>query len=130
MSESVTVQLPDELARQMRAVANRTRRPLEEVLLEWLRRAAADTPVDALPDEQVLALTDMQMDEREQDELSALLARQREGDLDANGRSRLDALMRRYRTDMTRKAQAMAVAVERGLRPALGEDAPSDTAPC
>jgi hypothetical protein len=69
----------------------------------------------------------MRMDEREQDELSALLARQREGDLDANGRSRLDALMRRYRTDMTRKAQAMAV--ERGLRPALGEDATSDTAP-
>lgn len=93
MSESVTVQLPDELARQMRAVADQTRRPLEEVLLEWLRRAA-DTPVDALPDEQVLALADMQMDEREQGELSALLARQREGDLDADGRSRLDALMR------------------------------------
>jgi predicted transcriptional regulator len=127
MSESVTVQLPDELARQMRAVANRTRRPLEEVLLEWLRRAAADTPVDALPDEQVLALADMQMDEREQDELSALLARQREGDLDADGRSQLDALMRRYRTDMTRKAQALAV--ERGLRPALGDDATSDAAP-
>ena len=129
MSESVTVQLPDELARQMRAVADQTRRPLEEVLLEWLRRAAADTPVDALPDEQVLALADMQMDEREQGELSALLARQREGDLDADGRSRLDALMRRYRTDITRKAQAMAVAVERGLRPALGEDTTSDTAP-
>jgi predicted transcriptional regulator len=74
MSESVTVQLPDELARQIRAVADQTRRPLEEALLEWLRHAAADTPVDALPDEQALALADMQMDEREQDELSALLA--------------------------------------------------------
>lgn len=129
MTESVTLHLPDDLARQVRAVAEQTQRPVEDVLLDWLGRFAAETPVDLLPDEQVLALTNGQMDEGEQDELSALLAQQREGDLDIAGRERLAALLGTYRAGMTRKAQAMAVAVARGLRPALdAEDSPDTSA--
>jgi len=36
---------------------------MEDVLLEWLGRAATDAPVDLLPDEQVLVLRDQQMSE-------------------------------------------------------------------
>jgi hypothetical protein len=45
---------------------------VEDVLLDWLGRYAAETPVDLLPDEQLLALANGQMDE---------------GDLDAVGGS-------------------------------------------
>ena len=129
MAESVTLHLPDALARQAHAVAEQTQRPVEDVLLDWLGRIVAKTPVDLLPDEQVLALANGQMDESEQDELSALLAQQREGDLDAVGREQLATLLRTYRAGMTRKAQAMAVTVARGLLPALGaEDSPDTSA--
>ena len=48
MSETVTLELPDSIAG--RAIAAQTHRPLEEILIEWLARAAADVPVEALPD--------------------------------------------------------------------------------
>jgi predicted transcriptional regulator len=119
MSEIVTLEVPDELAERARAVAAQTHRPMEEVLLEWLARVAADVPVEELPDAEVLALRDLQLDAEEQAELSELLARQREGRLSDDERGRLDVLMRSYRQGMVRKAQALKVAVERGLQPPL-----------
>jgi hypothetical protein len=42
MTEQVTLNLPDRLAQQVRAVADSTQRGLEEVLLEWLDRGRAE----------------------------------------------------------------------------------------
>ena len=78
-----------------------------------------EPPVDALPDDQVLALCDIQMDPVQQEELSELLARNREGELDPAHYDRLDQLMGVYRRGLVRKAQALKVAVERGLRSLL-----------
>jgi hypothetical protein len=119
MSEIVRLELPDVLVQSARSVANRTHRRVEDVLVEWLARAVPDVPVDTLPDDQVLALGELQMSEREQTELSELLAGQREGSLDEVERARLAALMESYRRGMVRKAQALQVAVARGLRPPL-----------
>ena len=55
----------------------------------------------------------------EQRELGALLARQREGSLDGVERHRLNELMDIYRRGMVQKAQALKVAVDRGLQPPL-----------
>jgi hypothetical protein len=119
MSETVTLEVPDNLAERARAVAAQTHRPLEEVLIAWLARVAAEVPVEELPDADVLELRDTQMSEAEQAELSALLARQREGTLSDDERGQLDALMRSYRRGMVRKAWALKVAVDRGLQPPL-----------
>jgi hypothetical protein len=119
MSEQVTLELPSELARNAREVAERTHRSVEDVLLEWLGRAATEIPVEELADEQVLAIADIQLSDEQQVELSNLLARQREGTLDDPSHARLDELMSVYRRGMVRKAQALQVAVTRGLRPAL-----------
>jgi hypothetical protein len=119
MSETITLELPGELAERARAVATQMHRSVEDVLLEWLDRASTETPVDLLPDEQILSLRDMQMSTEQQAELRSLLEQQREGTLDSATRSRLDVLMRAYRQGMVRKAQALKVAVERGLQPPL-----------
>ena len=116
MSETMTLEVPDRLVERARAVAVQTHRPLEDVLVEWLARVAADVPIEELPDAEVLALRDLQMDEAEQAELSALLADQREGTLGDEARARLDALMRSYRQGMVRKARALKIAVDRGLQ--------------
>jgi hypothetical protein len=120
MSELITLELPDGLVQSARSVAARTQRRVEDVLVEWLDRAVTDEPVDALPDDQILALSNLQMSETQQAELHDLLAVQREGRLDKVERVRLAALMDTYRRGMVRKAQALEVAVARGLRPPLG----------
>jgi hypothetical protein len=123
MSETVALEVPDELARQVRAVATATHRRFEDVVLDWLRRAVEETPVEALPDGALLALCDATLDPADQEELSLLLAGHREGRLSAPERVRLDALMDAYRRGLIRKARALNAAVSRGLRPPLTEDA-------
>lgn len=93
MSQAVTLHLSDELIERAREVAAQTRRPLEDVLIEWLHDGAGKPPIASLTDEQVLALADLQLDAATQQELSDLLALSREGALDEAGHGRLDELM-------------------------------------
>ncbi len=79
-----------------------------------------EVPVEMLSDAQVLALSYSYMDLDQQEELSDLLADQREGVIDQAGRNRLEKLMQIYRRGLLRKAEALKVAVERGLRAPLG----------
>jgi hypothetical protein len=116
MSETIVLELPDPLVHNARTIASQTQRRVEDVLTEWLELVSGELPVELLPDEQVLALCDMQMSEKHQQDLSELLARQREQTLDAPGQARLDVLMQVYRQGMVQKARAFKVAVERGLR--------------
>lgn len=120
MTETITLELPDTMLRHARTIATQTHRRVEDVLVEWLELVATELPVELLPDEQVLMLRDMQMSAAHQQELSTLLAEQREQTLDSPGQSRLAALLHLYRQGMVRKAQAHKVAVERGLQPPLG----------
>jgi hypothetical protein len=71
-----------------------------------LERAATELPVEELPDEEVLAL-------------SELLSQNREDELESAGRRELDELMPLYEHGLLRKAQALRVAVQRGLREPL-----------
>jgi hypothetical protein len=116
MAEIVMLELPETLAQQARAIAALTHRQLEDVLVEWIDRAVAELPVELLPDEQVLALCDMQMESEQQEVFSDLLARHREGQLSDTEVSQLDELMQVYRRGLVRKARAIKVAVEPGLR--------------
>ncbi|HKT40496.1 MAG TPA: hypothetical protein VJR48_19140, partial [Ktedonobacterales bacterium] len=70
MNEVVQLEVPDELVRQARDVATRTQRPVADVLLEWLKRGAEEIPVRLLPDDQVLAMSGVQLSDEQQDELS------------------------------------------------------------
>lgn len=119
MPEVVTLELPEDVAQHARAVATQTRRRVEDVLVEWIRSGGAEPAVELLPDDQLLALCDSQMTTEQQEELGGLLERNREEQLQAGERARLDELMREYRRGLIRKAQALKVAVARGLRPPL-----------
>jgi hypothetical protein len=120
MSEMVTLQISEDVIERAKAVAFSTQRRFEDVLAEWLDRAANEIPVDQLPDDEVMALVELMLPESQQEELSDLLADQRESQLTEAGRVRLDELMQIYQQGMVRKAQAIRVAVQRGLMPPLG----------
>lgn len=119
MNEKVTLELPMKLAQRVRALAAQSQRPMETMIVEWLDRAVTEPAVELLPDDQLLALCDSQWNAPQQEELSDLVARHREGLLLPAERERLDALMDLYRHDLVRKAHALNVAVARGLRPRL-----------
>ncbi|MEH2199016.1 hypothetical protein [Nostoc sp.] len=119
MAEIVTLQLPEILAQRAKEIAAFTHRRLEDVLLEWIDRAITELPLESLPDEQVLAICDMQMETQQQEVFSELQARHREGQLNDAEVRQLDELMQVYRRGLVSKARALKVAVERGLKPAL-----------
>jgi hypothetical protein len=123
MSEVLTLELPDDLARQARAFADATNRPLEEVVLDWISQAVAEPVVESLPDDSILALCDATLVPEQQEEMSELLERAREGELEADDRGRLDRLMVLYRQGLKLKARAWREAVARGLRSPLADDA-------
>jgi hypothetical protein len=124
MSETITLEIPSELAQQARALAIAGNRRLEDAVVEWIGRAVADTPVESLPDGKLLALCDGGLDDSAQEELSQLLAELREGGLAASQQARLDELMGAYRRGLVLKARALKEAVARGLRARLENHAP------
>jgi hypothetical protein len=122
MSDPFLLEIPEHFVEQAQTIANHTGRSVKEVLAEWLLDHANEPPVDMLPDEQVLALSYDYLPDQQQNELSDLLAGNQASPLDADSKARLDELMKIYRRGLVRKAQAMRVAVERGLRPPLNEE--------
>ncbi len=120
MNETVTFELPEAITSQARVLAATTRRRFEDVLTEWIEHSVIKLPAELLSDEQVAALCDMQMPAGQQEVLSDLLARHREGQLSETETHELDRLMQVYRQGLVRKARAWKVAVDRGLKPSLG----------
>ncbi|MFO0125683.1 MAG: hypothetical protein ACK54J_00365 [Pseudanabaena sp.] len=119
MSESIALELPEPLAKKVKEIAALNRQGIEEMLIEWIDRTINEIPIDTLPDEQVLALCNLQMGEQQQRVFSNLQARNSEGLLNAQEVKKLNELMQVYRHGSVRKAKAMQVAVMRGLIPAL-----------
>jgi hypothetical protein len=116
MAEIVTLELSDTLAQQAKQIASLTHRRLEDVLVEWIDRAVTDLPIESLPNDQILMLCDLQLEPQQQERLSDLLAQNQEGQLSPTETEQLDQLMKIYRQGLVRKARALKVAVEKGLR--------------
>ncbi len=74
-----------------------------------------DLPIEPMSNDDVLALAALQMPKDQQQELSDLLDRQRERLLSDDERTRLDKLMLVYRDGMRQKAEAIKIAVARGI---------------
>ena len=118
MSQSLTLDVPDELASRAQAEAAKQSRPIQAVLLDWLQQAGADD-LDGLPDSQLLSVCDSLMAPAQQAELSELSEQNRERRLEAADRTRFATLMAGYQHGLLRKARALRIAVARGLRTSL-----------
>ncbi|AFY74793.1 hypothetical protein Syn7502_02857 [Synechococcus sp. PCC 7502] len=119
MSESITLELPEPLVKKVKEIAMLNHKGIEEMLIEWIDRTINEIPVDSLPDDQVLALCDLQMNEEQQIIFSDLQSRHNEGQLNPQEISKLNELMQVYRRGSVQKAKAIHIAVKRGLMPPL-----------
>lgn len=119
MAQSISLDIPDSIVQQAQQLASQNQQRLEDILLEWLTHSFTEHPVETLPDSQVLALCQMQLDEQQQSTLDSLLNKQREDELTPVDSQELQFLMKLYRRGLLRKAKALKVAVERRLVPPL-----------
>ena len=127
MSTRVVINLPDEIYHRAERLAQLTSRDVADVLADTVALALpplssqSETvrPVAELTDEEVLALTELQMDPKQDRRLSLLLERQQAEELSDTERSELLALLQLYQEGLLCKAQALHEAVRRGLREPL-----------
>lgn len=115
MSQQITLEVSEQVVRQATQVAAQTERSVEEVLASWLESAVTELPVEELRDEEILALTELQLTGEQQASLDKLLSQNQEGTLDVEEQKQLDELMRLYEHGLLRKSQALRIAVKREL---------------
>lgn len=123
MSTDITITLSDEVYQRAERFARLANRDVASVLADTIQlsmmpigAASLDVePVSDLSDEQVLALTELQMEPDQDAWLSELLDRQQADLLAENERSELQTLMQIYQEGLLRKATALNEAVKRGL---------------
>lgn len=118
MTQSITLELPDDLISIAQVEAERSARPLEVVLVQWMQRGGCDD-LEQMSDDDLLAICDSTMAAESQQALSELQARNREGRISSLERIRMQELMDVYQRGLLRKAKALKIAFGRGLRASL-----------
>jgi len=129
MSTQITITLPDEIYQRAERFAHLANRDIASVLVDTIqlsiplvRTDIRDLePIPNMSDEQVLALTELQMEPDQDARLSELLDRQQAGLLAENERLDLQTLMQIYQEGLLRKATALSEAVKRGLMKPLSQ---------
>jgi hypothetical protein len=119
----VTLTLSDETYERAKRFAKLANRDLESVLsdaiyasIPFVRPEAEELGAIAnLSNEEILALTELQMEPEEDSYLSELLDKQQAGTLSDAERPELQRLMQIYQEGLLRKATALQEAVRRGL---------------
>ncbi len=129
MSTEITITLPDEIYQRAERFARLANRDVATILSELIQTdllsITADVttlePISVLSDEQVLELTELQLEADQDARLSQLLALQQSGKSNDSDRAELEILMQLYREGLLRKATALSEAVKRGLIAPLSE---------
>jgi hypothetical protein len=119
----VTVNLSDEVYQRVKRFALIANRDLSSVIADTVANSFPLTGVDSdlispvadLTDEQVMALTQLEMEPLQDAKLSTLLDKKQAGNLESGEPEELEFLMQVYREGLLRKATALAEAVKRGL---------------
>lgn len=122
MTESVTLQIPANLAQKAKELAQKQQQSFEDTLIDLISQGVAASPLTLLSDKKLLEVCALQMDNQQQDNLYELLAKQKENTLGSVETEELERLMQIYRHGMVQKARAIRLAVERGIMQPLGAD--------
>ncbi|MHC5610461.1 MAG: hypothetical protein ACYTXA_05445 [Nostoc sp.] len=123
MSTQIIITLPDDIYQRAERFARLANSDVASILVDTIQLSIPPVsgdvtdlePVSVLSDEQVLVLTELQMEPEQDARLSELLARQQSGTLTEGDRSELQTLMQVYQEGLLRKATALSEAVKRGL---------------
>jgi hypothetical protein len=123
----ITLTLPSDLYQRALTIADLTGWTVEEAVLVMLEVSLPaliplvdlNKPVESLTDDDLLALTHLQMTPQYDSRHSELLDRQQAGSMSVVERRELQTLQRVYEIGVIFKSHALAEAVKRGLRHSL-----------
>lgn len=121
MSGTITLNLPDSVLQRAQLWAAHSEQPVTDFLSETIELSLgplgqAPPPASQWPDEEVLEAVELQLSPEDDQRLTSLLGRQREGCLSERDAVELHGLMHVYQEGMLRKAIALREAVRRGLQ--------------
>jgi hypothetical protein len=127
MTVEVTLKLPDNLVEQAQRLGLLTQRNVETVLADALETVwvtlenfpGSNLPVSVLSDEAVAELANAKMDETQSQRLGELQAKGKSTGLNESERYELLVLLQISQLGQLRKSEALAEAVQRGLREPL-----------
>jgi ABC-type transporter Mla subunit MlaD len=127
MTTQVTLNIPDDVYQRAEQFARLANRDISSVLADTIAQSIPllSAHINTLPTvtelthDQLLALTELQLEPEQDAQLSHLLDQQQAGTLNAEAHLELEALMQIYQEGLLRKATALAEAVKRGLIPPL-----------
>ena len=123
----ITVSLPEDIVERGKRLAERSGRPVEDLLAETIELSFrplgtlsnGDRPTTDWSDEEVLAAVETELPPADDARLGDLLDCQQAGPLAPADRAELAVLLESYQSGLLRKAQALREAVSRGLREPL-----------
>jgi hypothetical protein len=123
MTIPITLNLPDEIYQRADRFARLTNRDLASILTDTVASSLpplsdhVDTlpPLAELSDQAILDLANSSLSAEQDAQLSDLLAKQRENQLDGLDRQELEAMMQLYNEGWLRKTAGLVEAVKRGL---------------
>lgn len=124
MDTQITLTLPPDLYQRAANIADLTGWTVEDAVLVMLEVSLPaliplvdlNKPVDSLTDDDLLALTHLQMSSEYDSRHSELLNRQQSGTMSLIERRELQTLQRVYEIGMIFKSRALSEAVKRGLQ--------------
>lgn len=124
MSTQVVLDLPENTFRSAMLLARGSQQSIQGVLTETVTQALTgwdlwEKPAGVMADEEVLRVCDSRMDAAQSSRFGLLLDKQQSGSLAPEERPELWTLTRIYQLGQLRKAEALAEAVRRGLRPTI-----------
>jgi len=131
MNKPITLNLPEDVYNRASGLAQLIGRDLTEVLIEAISLSLSSTSslnesdshfsesLKSLSDNEVIAMSELQMESEQDLRLSQLLSKQQADTLSEAERTELWTLMQIYQTLLVKKAVALREAVERGLRESL-----------
>ncbi len=116
---AVTLELPDEVYQRARRVAQTTRRPLEEVVLEWIRPPVhVKLPeLEHLPNDELLRAARATLPPEHTHRLQELLAAQQQRSLSEDEQREAVELVEQEDFVTLRKARALFLLKQRGILP-------------
>jgi hypothetical protein len=123
MSTQIIITLPDDIYQRAERFVRLANRDIASILVDTIQLSIPPVSgdigdlelVSVLSDEQVLVLTELQMEAEQDARLSEMIDRQQSGTLSEGDRSELQTLMQVYQERLLRKATALSEAVKRGL---------------
>jgi hypothetical protein len=115
MNQEITLQISDRIIREAAIAATKKKYRIEEVLSDWLESLFQEKFTDKMSDQEILALTKIQISPEDQERLSELLFKNREIGLDKKEQREFDLMIEISERNMLKKSEALRIAVERGL---------------